>query len=437
MNVSSKRHILKNISWLSGEWIIKALVGLPVSIVVARYLGPERVGILGYSLSLVGLFTPLAMAGLGGIVVRDLVKDHGAKETLGSAFLLQMLGSLFVTVLPIATVLWMRPDDWLVQVVVAIIACQSLFAAFRVVDYWFQSKVESRHVSIWRTVATLIVAGSKILMVWLRAPLVAFALVAFFESVLVAVFLTYIYRKRVGSIFDWRATKTRAKELFIQSWPLTISGLAIVVQTNIDQVMLGEMLGDATVGQYSLAMKMVGYIAFLPVLLQRSWAPSVTAAKEKSHEAYRARMSQLYQLMFAIFLLQGLPLFFLGSPLMITLYGKPFAESGILLSLLAFRVFFVNYGVARSVYITNESIFTHSLISAVAGSVANVVANYLIIPTWGAQGAIAATLLSFTVTIFVMDVLFAKTRENFFLMINSPWMMVRSGWRLLTTKKLF
>ena len=88
-------------------------------------------------------------------------------------------------------------------------------------------------------------------------------------------------------------------------------------------------------------------------------------------------------------------------------------------------------------YITNESIFTHSLISAVAGSVANVVANYLIIPTWGAQGAIAATLLSFTVTIFVMDVLFAKTRENFFLMINSPWMMVRSGWRLLTTKKLF
>ena len=64
---SSGRKIIKNLSWLSGEKFCRIALALPVSILVARYLGPEKLGTLNYANALVGLFIPLSALGLGGI----------------------------------------------------------------------------------------------------------------------------------------------------------------------------------------------------------------------------------------------------------------------------------------------------------------------------------------------------------------------------------
>lgn len=66
------------------------VVGLFVGVWVARYLGPDKFGLLSYAGSFVGLFTAIATLGLDGIVVRELVK-HPQKENelLGTAFYLK------------------------------------------------------------------------------------------------------------------------------------------------------------------------------------------------------------------------------------------------------------------------------------------------------------------------------------------------------------
>ena len=71
------------------------IVSLFVGIYVARYLGPERFGLLSYANSFVGLFTAIATLGLDGIVVRELVKLPGQRDKLlGTSFLLKVAGSL-------------------------------------------------------------------------------------------------------------------------------------------------------------------------------------------------------------------------------------------------------------------------------------------------------------------------------------------------------
>ncbi len=435
MSGSTRTKILKNLSWLSGEHVCKTLIALPVSILVARYLGPEKFGTLSYAACLVGIFSPLAALGLSGIVVRDLVrKKHDVEKTLGSSFVLQFIGASVVTVLSIVTVLYLRPGKPIVQLVVAIAAFRNVFAAFQVIDYWFQSIVVSHHVAIGRVIATVMVAAIKLMLVWYRASLTMFAIATALETVFGVVFLWYAYRLNGQSLFHWKFSRARAKELLWESWPLTATGFAIVIQAYIDQVMLGQMLGDASVGQYSVAMKLIAAIAFLPIIMQKSWAPSVTAAKEQSEEAYSKRLSQLYQLMFGIFLLQGVPVFFLASPLVFYLYGPAYAQAGVLLSLLAFRLFFTNYGYARTVFITNEALFRHSMITAIAGTIVNVVANYFLIPHFGAEGAILATILSFTVTTFVLDAIAPSTRSNFKLMMNSPLAATSTAVQFLRSK---
>jgi len=54
-----------NTSWLMGHRILSMIVALFVGVYVARYLGPERFGLLSYAGSFVGLFIALATLGLG------------------------------------------------------------------------------------------------------------------------------------------------------------------------------------------------------------------------------------------------------------------------------------------------------------------------------------------------------------------------------------
>jgi len=286
--------------WLSGEQALRVLFALPVGVLLARYLGAERFGLLCYAQALVTMFIPLAASGMSGIVVRDLVREGCSKEeTLGSAFMIQFVGATLAALLSIIAVLILRPGETLVQLIVVIVSARNLFAAFNVIDYWYQHKVDPGQVATGRLLAAFLIAGVKLLLIWLKASLLYFAAVLVAEVALIAGFFYYIYVNDADRLDPWRVSIDRVKSLLYESWPLTLTGFAILVQAYIDQVMLGNMLGDEVVGQYSVAIRLIGYLAFLPVALHKSWAPSVTAAKEKGQEAYDRRMSQLYQLMFA------------------------------------------------------------------------------------------------------------------------------------------
>ena len=99
------------------------------------------------------------------------------------------------------------------------------------------------------------------------------------------------------------------------------------------------------------------------------------------------------------------------------LYGEQFRPAGFLLSLFAIRLFFTNMGVGKTSFITNESLFRYSLLTALVGASINIITNYYLIEPFKAKGAIIATIVSFTVSIFLMDLFFKSTRWNFRLMM--------------------
>jgi hypothetical protein len=91
----------KNTSWLFAEKILRMAVGLFVGIWVARYLGPDKFGLLSYAQSFVGLFSAIATLGLNGIVVREIVKYPEEEDgILGTAFILKMTGNVVVPAKP-------------------------------------------------------------------------------------------------------------------------------------------------------------------------------------------------------------------------------------------------------------------------------------------------------------------------------------------------
>jgi O-antigen/teichoic acid export membrane protein len=181
--------------------------------------------------------------------------------------------------------------------------------------------------------------------------------------------------------------------------------------------MLGQMVGDTEVGHFSVAMRLIEAFGFIPMIIVNSAAPSVTAAKRQDEVAYRARLTNIYRLMFIFFVATALPIMIFSKSIVVLFFGQGYAASGGLLALFSVRLFFTNFGVAKSLFVTNEGLFGYSLASAIAGAIVNVVLNLFLIPRYASVGALWATMASFLTTTFLMDLLWAKTLVNLRLMI--------------------
>lgn len=410
----------KNTSWLFAEKILRMVVGLFVGIWVARYLGPEQFGLFSYAQSFVGLFTAIATLGLDGIVIRELVKDESRRdELIGTAFWLKLMGA-FTVLLILAIATNFTSNDTYTNTLVFIIASATIFQSFNVIDFYFQSKVMSKFVVYANVISLLLSSIIKVILILNEAPLIAFAWVVLFDSFILACgFIYFFLKKSKIKNQSLKFNKSTAVSLLRDSWPLILSGTVLMIQARIDQVMIKEMIGNVEVGYYSIAMRLIEAFAFVPMMLKRSLFPSVQNAKKHSAELYQNRLLNFYRLNFLLFLIVAIPIFLFAEEIVILLFGIEYQPAGILLSLMAIRLFFANMGVARGVYILSENLMKFSLITMVLGTITNVLLNYLWIEEYGGKGAVVATIFSFFVTVFLIDVFYLKTRENVFLQIRS------------------
>lgn len=412
--------ILDNISWLFFDKILRMGVGLLVGVWVARYLGPEQFGLLSFALAFVGLFGAVATLGLQGIMVRDIVrKPEEANVTLGTGFLLRLVGGLAAFCLMLVVISYLRPDDTLAKTIVAIFGFLQIIKASEVVKYWFESQVQSKFMVWVENSVFLVIAGVKVAMILLNAPLMAFVWAAFAEALLVAVGLFIIYSKQTKALSNWHFDISRAKSLLLDSWPLIFSGLVLMVQARIDQVMLGQMISDIEVGYYSTALRITETAAFSSMILSQSFLPKIIEAKNKSEKFFHERLTSYYRLHFLFAIAIGFPLFLFGQNIINLLFGIEYAPAGILLTLMSTRLFFAHMGAARGAFILNENMLRFSLFTMACGTITNIYFNYLLIPLHQGVGAVIATIFSFTVTIFVVDTFNKKARFNIKLMFKA------------------
>lgn len=420
------RKYFENVSWLIFEKGFTLAVGMVVGIYVARYLQPESFGLLNYAISFVSIFSAFSTLGIDQIIVRELAKRTEAQnDLLGTGFVLKMIGSSTLLVLMFIILFFMNHDSY-TNTLIIIIALAELFRAFEVVNYFFQAQVMSKYVVQVQLGINLFISFLKLGLVFTGAPLIWFAMVVVIGSILNAIGFIYAYHRRHGTLRNWHFRKNVAIKLLSESWPIALYGLALHTQARIDQVMLGKMLNTGEVGQYSVALKFIEIFGFMPMVLMSTFSPAITKAKGISETLYHSRLVNLYRLMFLAFLIVALPIYFFAERVITLLYGLEYQAAGYLLSLFALRLFFSNMGVGKSVFIINESLFKYSLLTVVIGAISNIALNYFLIPHYASVGSVIASMISFTVSIFLVDVFFKKTRENQQLMFKG----ISTFWKL-------
>jgi O-antigen/teichoic acid export membrane protein len=420
--------IVGNIGWLFFDKILRMGIGLLVGVWIARYLGPEQFGLLNYALAFTGLFSAIAALGMQEIVVRDIVRNPGgAYETLGTAGVLQIIGGLVAYAFILVAIAYMRPNDYLAQSIVAIIGSTMILEASKIAVFWFESQVQSRY-TVWvQNGVFLLFSAIKLILIIYQASLTAFVWVMFMEALLVALILLKVMNKYGFTLGFLKVNAQRARMLLLDSWPLVLASVSIMIYMKIDQIMLGQMVGDQAVGIFSAATRISEVWYFIPMVVVSSIFPAILNAKEQSKELYHKYLQRLYALMVWMSIAVALPMTFLAIPLVEILYGKAYLESGIILSIHIWASVFVFLGVASSRWILAENRQILSLQRSLFGMLINVALNLLLIPLYGAIGAAVATVVAQFSVGMLFDVIQKETRPMFIMKIKAfnPCFIIR------------
>lgn len=413
------RNVVANSGWLIAEKGTRLAAGLVVTVWIARHLGPHDYGILTSTFAFVLLFGPLATLGLDAIAVRELSRRPGdAAAILGTAFCLRMIGGVAGAALAwgVGTALGLAESG--PPLVLAILSATLLFQAADVVDYWFQSRLSSRLTVAARLSAFALAVSLRVALIVSNQPLEMFAAAIVAEYALAAGGLVFAYARHPGA-GRWTLDGTLAKALLRDSWPLMLSGAAVLAYSRLDQVLLRALSGPQESAALAAILPFSESWYTLAMALSTSLTPVMSRLHAQSPQRFYAHLRRLFR----IAILGGVSIAVLTSltaiPLVDGVLGPSYRSSGPVLAIHVWTVVFVFMGMVENQWMIAENLTRIRLAKTVLGAAISVSLNLWLVPRYGAIGAAVSAVSTQATILYFSNLVFA--RRIFVLQTRALW----------------
>lgn len=412
-----KNNIFKNTLWMLFEKGSRLLIGVLVSSLMARSLGPEKFGQFNYLLSLLTIVSVFSSLGLNRIIVREVANHFEdrlfCQSTVVTTFYLRLIVSLglWLVVVIVSKLFW--PEDMLF---VTILFASLLFIAFDVFDFYAQGISDFKVISLCRLTTFLITSLLKIGVICLGGGLEAFVWLVMIEYLLVAVFFYLLFvRRRHLDLTPKQIKVRRGIELVMESWPEIIAGFGAILFMRLDQIFLQWLSGDSSVGIYSAATRITEAWYFLPSVIIATTFPKLVALRSSSYERYFEGIRVLMS--FLIILSVAVALFFslTAGWIVALLFGSTYAESANVIVLHTWGGVFLCMGITSGSWLVAERKLKLNLQRNVFGLAVSAVTNWTLIPLYGVTGSAIATVAGLGAAFYFFDLLHPQLRPMFWL----------------------
>ena len=403
--------IASNASWIISGRIVQMLISLIISMFTARYLGPSNYGLINYAAAYVAFFTSFSTLGLNAIIVKEYVENPKQEGLItGTTLVMRLCSSLVSIVAILAIVMLADYGEQTTIWVVTLYSIQVIFSAFDTFNFWFQSKLNSKYVSIASTIAIILVSLYKVYLLIEEKSIYWFALSNSLDFAIIAVILFYIYKKNNGPKVTFSIVK--AKSLLFQSYHFILSGLMVAVYGYTDKIMIKHMIDVHEVGLYSTATAICGMWVFVLNAIIDSMRPSIIQARKDSIERYESRLTMLYSIVFYVSIFVSVVFLLLGRYVILVLYGEAYLGALPYLQIVTWYTAFSYLGVARNIWIVCEKKQYYLKYMYFWAAILNVSLNYFLISYIGGYGAAIASLITEIFTCILIPVFFVDLRRN-------------------------
>lgn len=409
---SGIRKIIENIFWLLGDRLLRLVSGVLVGTYVARYLGPESYGLLNYTVAFVSLFGPIANVGIDTVIIKYLINlSDSVCATLGTTWVLKFIGGILVVISSSLCIVIVKQDDGAVQLLVVLYSLVTLIQPFDVIDLYFQSQVNAKYTVLVKNIALTIAIILRLLCIYFQAALIAFIIALMIEALFSYIGLFLVYQYKYEGIARWRVKYPLAKELIVNNWSLILSGVAVIIYTKIDIIMLGRLSTNRSVGVFSAAARLSELWYFVPQAIVASTLPNILKTRNNDRARYYDKLQKLLTLIVALAYSVAVPMTFFSNQVVSSLYGTTYEGAGEILSIHIWSSVGVFINVAITSIMAVEGLTLFSLLTAIAGGVISMALCSILIPLYDAKGAALGTSITYMVVAFIFPCIFKDTRH--------------------------
>ncbi|MBX3015285.1 MAG: flippase [Caldilineaceae bacterium] len=408
--------------------LVNKAIDFAFAMLYVRLLGPEGTGQYAFVVAVYGIFEIVSRYGLGTLLTRDVSadKDQSSRYLTNVIALRTLLWLISLPVLGLVIWLYRSVDTFafgrgylgeLTPIGTAEVQALVIFAAAMLFANWadalsstFMAFEKMEYPAGLANAVALLKVTLGALVLLLGWGYVGLAGVSLVMNLLQVLWLYGLLRRTLFKP-EWRWDWPLQRWMMRMSGPLMINHLLATIFWRIDLWILRPLVGEASVGLYSVGLKYLDGLNIIPSVFTMAIFPLMSRyARSEGNNLLRAYVISLRLLVMlclpiavaTTFLASDL-VYFLGGaqylhiPETFRLWGREFQYMGgsdlaLRLIIWSIPIGFVNSVTQYVLIAVNQQ---HYLTKAfLIGVVFNVIGNLLVIPSFGYAGAAIVTILS-------------------------------------------
>ena len=362
---------------------ISVVVGFLFTIFQSRYLGSEIKGQIAAVNSIVSISS--VVLGFGIYQAYPYYKRKGYTNLFPVFMRIALLLLALYTGLSAAAVLLFRlPAKYLAVFIITPLITYNIIISYITL---IEEPLKKSMVDVCANLLEMLL----LIALWIlaRPSFLIGVVIITFKDFVKAIYFTAMWRRQIHAPADpigpWIPRLVR-----FGFFPMLLM-LMTTLNYRVDVLMLNERVTDAAVGIYSVGVLLAERIWMIPDALKGVMESHLAKGKDARETAYVIRMCNSACLVVALFII------LLGKPFMDLAFGPEYDGAYTVTLILLAGVFSMNYFKLITSYNIVMGKQAASVLMLGAGVVVNIVANLILIPRMGINGAGLASVISYTI----------------------------------------
>lgn len=374
--------------------IVTTVLGLIYLAYLMRHLGPEEWGIISYALSLTAILSILLDLGLNTLITREIARDRSVTgKYAGNILIIKLLLSVSLFVIVAIAVIFIGYSEE-VSTVIELILLSIIFTSISQFCYnILQANEIMEYQAFGSMINSLLMLSGVLFAIHNNFNIVGFSAIYAGTGLLVLIYSTAVCVMKVG-IPRFEIDLAFWKQTLLEGFPYGLSGFFGTIYYYIDSVMLYPMQGEAAVGWYNTAYRLFIYVLFIPQILSTTLFPVMARLSALSKSSVKLAYEKFFKYMAMLGIPLGVGTTLLAGKIIYTLFGSGYSNSTIALQILIWSAVFIFLSNPFGCLFNSLNMQRIGMKIAFICSVFNVIANFIMIPSFSYIGAGITTVLT-------------------------------------------
>ncbi|MBD0399845.1 oligosaccharide flippase family protein [Flammeovirga sp. EKP202] len=384
-------NIYKNMLWLFLDKVVIVLVQFTISVKIANEYSSELYGKYAYAISICA-FVPVILEVLNNKIIKK--KFSKGKDHINQLFkftFFRIAISFIIVVIYYLYTYYLNGFDKLNIYILLFLINAFILSISSVIEVFYEFKLLSSLTVKISVISNLFVGVFQYIILSLSYSLKSIIIITILGSILRVILLS---RKYFKSVEDIKLTRDKTLiNTLNEGKYLWLATLSFIIYSQLDKLMIGEMLGMSSVGVYQVADRFYALgIIWIGIAKNSIFPKMILLQNNKIEYKNYIKKKVKYALLFSFVIIVGVFLF--SSFVIENVYSSEFWEASKYLKLKSINIIILAIGILKVEHLSLFGGTRENTIVIFTSCIINIILNFILIPIYHIYGAIIATICS-------------------------------------------